>query len=406
MRCAFATSNQVLQVCEMSMLTRFRTAFLCCIACLMFATTPSYAQEGGSTSEALKLGCNSYSPLETMFKDVCWSGMFPFRMMGTTFMGGKSGIPTDANKDILCKCNGDLKKGELPRLGFTLGFWAPSKIIDVTRKPYCMPSLGGLTLPFADVEFLNGGANQGRGGRGSTFSNWVLYTFPIIYMLRLIDDGACPADGLTEFDFMQASPSFPNWNDVLGRYTTFINPEMLLFTGVTSLIALPVDTVWSSMDKPVNAFFWTAGAWGPIYPITGFTIGGKNRGHDPVSNSSLTAVRTLSLLHRLGLLNETIGKSNVCERNPRFVIRKDAYRWQFLAPSPESNGRLPNAPPPANTVSQVREVNPPQRFGTCNHATGASSAAWGMWRDVPATGEDHSYLVFQWTDCCIGITPK
>jgi conjugal transfer pilus assembly protein TraU len=53
----------------------------------------------------------------------------------------------------------------------------------------------------------------------------------------------------------------------------------------------------------------------------------------------------------------------------------------------------------------VREVNPPSRFSTCNHATGASSAAWGMWRDVPATGEDHSYLIFQWTDCCFGITP-
>lgn len=58
-------------------------------------------------------------------------------------------------------------------------------------------------------------------------------------MLRLIDDGACPPDGMTEFDLLQVSPAFPNWNDVLGRYTTFINPEMLLFTGVTSLLPSP-----------------------------------------------------------------------------------------------------------------------------------------------------------------------
>lgn len=364
------------------------------------------AQEGGVGSIAARsMGCNNYSPLETMFKDVCWSGMFPFRLMGVTFMDGKSGIPSDANKQVLCKCGGDLTNGQLPRIGFSIGFWAPSKIMDVTRKPYCLPSLGGLTLPLADVEFLNGGANMGRGGRNSFFANWVLYTFPIIYMLRLIDDGACPADGLTEFDLLQASPSFPNWNDVLGRYTTFINPEMLLFTGITSLFALPVDAAASSMGNPINSFFWTAGAWGAMYPITGFKSGENYNNSDPVSMTSLTAVRGLSLLHRLGLMNETVGTDNVCERHPRFVIRKDAYRWQFLAPSPEQNGRPPGAPPPAATTSQVREVNPPSRFGTCNHATGASSAAWGMWRDVPATGEDHSYLLFQWTDCCIGITP-
>ena len=374
-----------------------------CLLCLVLSSHAAHADDGSVTKN---LSCNNYSPLETMFKDVCWSGMFPFRLMGATFMDGKSGVPEDANTDILCKCGGDLSKEQLPRIGFTLGFWAPSKIMDVTRKPYCMPSLGGVQLPFGDVEFLNGGTNSGRGGRGDYFGNWVLYSFPLIYMLRLIDDGACPPDGMTEFDLLQASPSFPNWNDVLGRYTTFINPEMLLFTGVTSLVALPIDAVSSSAGKPINELFWTAGAWGPMYPITGFYYGSQKTKQDPVTLSSLTAVRGISLLHRLGLLNETIGKSNMCERNPRYVIRKDAYRWQFLAPSPETNGPMPGAAPPADTTSQVREVNPPTRFGSCNHATGASSAGWGMWRDVPATGEDHSYLIFQWTDCCIGITPN
>jgi len=50
----------------------------------------------------------------------------------------------------------------------------------------------------------------------------------------------------------------------------------------------------------------------------------------------------------------------VGERSTRFIIRKDAYRWQFLAPSPEADGRLPGAPAPAQTTSQVQEVNPPR----------------------------------------------
>ena len=363
------------------------------------------AHQEARAQEAQKLVCNSYSPLETMFKDVCWSGMFPMRLMGATYKAGKSGIPKESTNKILCKCGGDLKEGKLPRIGFTLGFWAPSKIMDVTRKPYCLPSLGGIELPVADVEFLNGGANMGRSDRHEAFANWALYTFPLIYMLRLIDDGACPPDGMTEFDLLQVSAMFPNWNDLLGRYTTFINPEMLPFTGVTSLFALPVDAMSSTLGKPINELFWVAGGWGPMYPITGFYGASVGNMTDVVGFTSLTAVRGISLLHRLGMLNETVGDANICERNPRHIIRKDAYRWQFLAPSPEVNGRPPSAPPPTQTSSQVREVSPPSRFGTCTHPTGASTAAWGMWRDVPATGEDHSYLLFQWTDCCFGITP-
>ena len=356
-------------------------------------------------ADTMNVGCNSYNPLETMFSDVCWSGMFPLRLAGATMIPGKSGVPKDASNKVVCACGGDLLKGKMPRIGFTVGFWAPSKIIDVTRKPFCMPSLGGLEIPVANVSFLSSGANRGRGTREEAFANWVLYSFPIVYMLRLLDDGACPSDGLTDFDLLQASPMFPNWNDVLGRYTTFINPEMLLFANVTSMYAMPVDTVSSTAGKPNNSLFWVAGGWGPVYPITGFYGGGTGEMVDPVRFTSLTAFRGLSLMHRLGFLAETIGNGNLCERNIRHIVRKDAYRWQFLAPSPETNGRLPGAPAPASTTSQVREVQPPQRFGSCTHPTGSSTAAWGMWRDVPATGEDHSYLLFQWTDCCFGATP-
>lgn len=341
-----------------------------------------------------------------MFQDVCWSGMFPMRVMGATLIPGKTKVPDDATRKIVCTCNGDIKKGEIPKVGFTLGFWAPAKIMDVTRKPYCLPSLGGIQLPVAGVDFLNGGVNTGRNDRHEAFANWALYSFPIIYMLRMIDDGACPADGLTEFDLLYTSAALPNWNDVLGRYTTFINPEMLLFTGVTALFALPVDTVASTLGKPVNDLFWVAGGWGPMYPITGFFGSGNGDMRDPVGFTSLTAVRGLALLHRLGMMRETVGDRNICERQDQFIIRKDAYRWQALAPSPESNGWGAGQTAPGDQVSsvnQVQQVTPPTREGTCTHATGSSTAAWGVWRDVPVTGEDHSYLIYQWTDCCVGV---
>lgn len=371
---------------------------------LVLAALLLAGQHNAFAQQPMQLGCNSYSPLDTMFKDVCWSGIFPIRLVGNTFIAGKSGVPEDASNKLVCACGGDLKKGQLPRLGFTVGFWAPSKIIDVTRRPYCMPSLGGIQLPMGNIEFLNSGANLGRGDRGMHFANWTLYSFPIIFMLRLLDEGACPVDGLTDFDVINSSAMFPNWNDVLGRYTTFTNPEMLLFANVAAMFALPVDAAASTAGKPINELFWAAGAWGATYPITGFSSGGKvGHQNEPVRSSSLTAFRSLSLMHRLGFLSETIGNDNLCERQKRFIIRKDAYRWQFLAPSPESDGRPPGAPPASESSAQVREVNPPSKYGTCTHPTGASTVGWGMWRDVPATGEDHSYLLFQWTDCCFGV---
>ena len=66
------------------------------------------AHQEARAQEAQKLVCNSYSPLETMFKDVCWSGMFPMRLMGATYKAGKSGIPKESTNKILCKCGGDL----------------------------------------------------------------------------------------------------------------------------------------------------------------------------------------------------------------------------------------------------------------------------------------------------------
>ncbi|BCU08439.1 TraU family protein [Allochromatium tepidum] len=352
-------------------------------------------------AEGMKLGCNSYSPLKTMFSDVCWSGMFPMRIAGATFMKGKSGVPSDATGKAICVCGGNLAKGQLPKIGFTVGFWAPSKIIDITRKPYCLPSLGGLEIPVGGIDFINGGANRGRGQRQEAFANWILYSAPLIYMLRLLDEGACPSDGLLDFDVMHMSPLFPTQNDVTGRYTTFLNPEMMLLANAKSFLAMPVDAVSSTLGNPINNLFWVAGAWGQIYPMTGFN--GMGRMVDPVRFSSLMATRSIAMLHRLGLMNETIGDDNLCERNARFILRKDAFRWQMLAPSPE--GGRSSGGGGSGSSGQVRLVNPPTRGGTCTHATGAGTAGWGMWRDVPATGEDHTYMLFQWTDCCFGLTP-
>ena len=344
--------------------------------------------------------CNRYSVLENMFSDFCWAGVFPIRIAGVNIWTNGTPFPENAYKQVLCKCSGDLKEMKLPKIGFPVGMWMPSRLVDVVRRPYCFASLGvqGGNL---GVDFLSQGANIGRSNHhlDSAFANWIMYSTPYLYMLRLLDDDACPPDGLFDFDLLYMSTFFPNWNDVLGRYSLFLSPEAILFANPLTLAAGPMDMANIIAEKkPSNKLFWVAGNWGNLMPFTGFT--GASAG--AVDVTSLIAARSMALMHRLGMVKETVGADNICERKVTFVMQKDAIRWQMVAPSPETTDDTPSA---RNVSGQVRLTNFPSKLGVCTHPTGYPTAAWGMWRDVPATGEDHSYMILRWTDCCFGFTP-
>ena len=368
--------------------------FRCVAFAVLLAATSSAWAEARSTM------CNNYSMLKNMFTDVCWSGMFPIRIAGATMISGKSGVPEDAYKSPLCKCGGDISKGQFPKIGFSVGFWAPAKVIDVTRQPMCFASLGGTRASMPSIGWFGSGSNTGRADRSNGFYNWVAYSAPLIYMMRLLDENACAPDGLLDFDVINMSPLFPNWNDVVGRYAAFMNPESMFLGTVSALATMPIDSMSTIVnDKPLNYLHWAAGQWGMLYPMTGFDESSSTS--DTVRFSSLIAARSVALMHRLGLLRGTVGGSNICERKVQPIMRKDAFRWQMVAPSPEYN-TIPGA---SGNGATVRMIDRPHGRGTCTHPTGLPTPLWGMWRNVPATGEDHSYMIFQYTDCCFGITP-
>ena len=358
--------------------------------------TPNVKPPAVTSSKSLL--CNSYSFLGNMFGDVCWSGIFPIRIAGATFKDGPGYRPDGSYGKVLCKCGGNLAKGEFPKIGFHVGFWAPSRLIDVTRQPMCFASLGGKRLSGFSMSLLEAGANLGPTNSTVAFRNWIMYSAPLIYMLRLLDDKACAPEGLFDFDVLHMNVLFPNWNDATGRYTMFLNPELALMVNPITLAATPLEVVrLATTQRPINRLHWVAGNWGNIYPMNGF-----NGGLSSVDVSSLTAVRALALLHRLGLVNDTVGEENICERKPRLILRKDAFRWQMVAPSPETTDHTPAT---EHISGQVRQANFSSLLSQCTHPTGYPTAGWGMWRNVPATGEDHSYMIFRWTDCCFGLTP-
>ncbi len=75
--------------------------------------------------------------------DVCWSCLFPITLAGVKIVGG-GGFDTKSTKNPICFCS---RPGvPVPVPGIPVGFWEPVRLVDVTKSPMCMVSLGGISL--------------------------------------------------------------------------------------------------------------------------------------------------------------------------------------------------------------------------------------------------------------------
>lgn len=71
--------------------------------------------------------------------DICWSCLFPISI-GPIKVNGGGREDTSNPSQIPCFC----PKPPLPLVpGIPVGFWEPARLVDVTRVPFCMVSMGG-----------------------------------------------------------------------------------------------------------------------------------------------------------------------------------------------------------------------------------------------------------------------
>ncbi|MBE0624212.1 MAG: TraU family protein, partial [Burkholderiales bacterium] len=69
--------------------------------------------------------------------DICWSCVFPLTIGAASLLsGGQVDIGNPSTP--ICYCNNP------PRIGVSIGFWEPVRLVDVTRTPFCMVGLGGI----------------------------------------------------------------------------------------------------------------------------------------------------------------------------------------------------------------------------------------------------------------------
>jgi len=116
--------------------------------------------------------------------DVCWSCLFPISIGSAGVMSGT--VPDTENpKSPLCACG-----SPIPRIGLSIGFWEPTVLVDVTRHPFCLVNLGGLTLSMGS-SFNTGSVETAENDDTHSFYYVHWYVYPLLNWLNLIDDIAC-----------------------------------------------------------------------------------------------------------------------------------------------------------------------------------------------------------------------
>jgi len=296
--------------------------------------------------------------------DICWSCVLPISIgAARVASGGQEDIENPGSP--LCVC-----PGTPARVGLSVGFWEPARQVDVTRKPYCLVSLGGIDMSPGIPAPESAQWARTTGSAQSAFYQAHWYVNPILYWLEVLLDYACVESG--GFDLAYLTEVDPLWKD--DELTAIINPEAILFANPLAIAACAADCVAASSGFGIPQMFWCAGCQGGIYPMDGYVpahIGG-------VQSSMLITQRLASKMHREQIAWSYHGAAALCGPYVEPVMDKRAYKTQMTYPVP-----------------QTAKIN-----DRCCEPFGRSTILWGASREFPFKGEDFSYLLFRKRNCC------
>lgn len=305
--------------------------------------------------------------------DICWSCMFPLTF-GDHELFGRDQEDFGGNPpDVLCAC------GDPPRIGVSVGFWEPVRMVELVREPFCFVALGGMRL---DPGIATRTATANRGGAGADDStsfgfyhaHW--YVNPVLHWLQVLLDFDCierqPMDlaYLTEID--------PLWED--DQLAALIAPESHLVAGLAPTAACAADCVAANAGFPRPGLFWCAGCQGKLHPMNG-NVGAHISGRQA---SALLMQRMAAKMHRQFATWSGHGGRGLCGHWFSEQLDRRSYKFSMVHPRPQTD----------------------RVGGRCCQPFGRSTAVWATGREWPITGEDFAYMLFRKRNCCgsaIGI---
>lgn len=297
--------------------------------------------------------------------EICWSCLFPITI-GPVNINRSHREDTPNPHQFPCWC--PKPPIPVPVPGVPVGFWEPSRLVDITRTPFCMVNMGGLQLSRSTVGYGVHG-QKGTARTQSSFYQVHWYVYPVIYWLELLVDFLCLEQ--QSFDVAYITELDPLWN--ADELSFILNPEAALFGNPIAQAACSADCAATSAGFPMDVLFWCGGCQGSLYPFTG-----NNPAHiGGVQASLLLTQRMMAKLHRELLLWGTSGSQALCQKYPMPVIKKTQYKTQMTYPRPTTRGPM-----------------------ACN-PLGRTEVIWGSGREFPYKGEDFGYLIWRKRNCCI-----
>ncbi len=358
--------------------------------------------------------------------DVCWSCMFPLYVAPLPtkigYQGQKGSIAPEKSSiqaavgtkvfpSGICMC-----PSHLMPIGLLMSYQEPRRMVDVTKDPFCLVGLGGISLGgLQDVLPAPGYGDEPTHGlqTRSTFyqSHW--YIAPLLAILEIFDDVACTQGEAADIDIAFLSEVDPAWND--DDISFIFSPEEVLFTSLPAQLACTTDCVASSLPytppggrigklaldtsmdyfmitphadnitntgssvNPSRYLFWCGGCQGSMYPLNGNNIDA----HHEIQSSVLTSQKANMLIHRMGLEMTTTGALGMCANViPDMFMDKSEWKYQMTYPLPQT-------------------LNPASVTGSCCNAFGETDSTWNSGASFPINGENFSYFWFHERDCCM-----
>lgn len=305
--------------------------------------------------------------------DICWSCILPISIGSLSIGKGVAPKKRDTKNPSspICMCT----KANIPTPGISIGFWEPMRLVDVTRTPYCLTNLGGISLGSDSKKISSFNRSyESNSYRHDSFYHVHYYAYPLIYWLELITDFMCLEKG--SFDVAYMSEFDVTWNDP--KLQSLLNPEAILFGNPIAQAACSMDCSAATLKLPIDSMFWCGGCLGNMYPFSG-----ANADHEGgVQSSSLLTLRVLAKQHRLGFADVTSTSSSkvngeICRKSKNLKIKKSQYKLQMVNPKATTGGRDIGCWP-----------------------VGLTDTAYSSFREYPYKGQDFGYLIWRKKNCC------
>lgn len=290
--------------------------------------------------------------------DVCWECLFPISIGSVALMSGPAPDTSNPSMPIqICPM------GILYRVGLAIGYWEPMALTDVTRAPYCLVNMGGISLGIGKVG--TGTAGQSDKDVAGAFYHVHWYKYPLTYWLNIITSVGCLQGG--DMDIGYLSEIDPTWGD--SALTSILNPEAVIFSNPIAQGACAADALASAVGKPLDILFWCAGSQGSMYPFNGWVSNESS----PLQSSLLVSERMAFKLHRQGQILESVGADvAVCYEYPSPIIPKERWRYQMVNMFPDA--------------------------AQC-HPLGRTVMRWEAGRNPPSTRKNYGYLLWRKRNC-------